>query len=171
MFKLDESTIDYGAWSAAVSCSDDNNEPDSPVPPTADVDVTEVQRASVSFTIKSSDATDFAYIIAEQGADAPASAEVIFETGTTGILENGSVAVVSNEVEGGKSYVVYAAVRKINPYVYSEISITDFNTDIPYTSMITLNRVGINDLHSISRNLKALKSSKNLSCARMTTRP
>ena len=34
------------------SCSDDNNEPDSPVPPTADVDVTEVQRASVSFTIK-----------------------------------------------------------------------------------------------------------------------
>ncbi len=127
------------------SCSDDNNEPDSPVPPTADVDVTEVQRASVSFTIKSSDATDFAYIIAEHDADAPASAEVIFETGTTGILENGSVAVVSNEVEGGKSYVVYAAVRKINPYVYSEISITDFNTDIPYTSMITLNRVGIND--------------------------
>ncbi len=127
------------------SCSDDDNASEIIQPPTVSVKVTSVQRSSVSFSIESADGTDYAYIITEKGADAPESAEAIFNEGTNGMLDKGTAKISTPEVEGGKEFVIYTAVRKINPYVYSEIVSTEVNTDIPYTDMVTLNKIGFTD--------------------------
>ena len=126
------------------SCSDDNGS-EILGAPTAALEVTSVQRSSVEFTISSPDGADYAYVVTEKGASAPESAEAIFSEGTSGMLENGTVKVNSPEVEGGKEYVIYAAVRKINPYVYSDVISADVNTNLPYSDILTLDKIGFTD--------------------------
>ncbi|MDE6153460.1 MAG: hypothetical protein K2G21_04870 [Muribaculaceae bacterium] len=128
-----------------TACSDDNEPSESYEPPTLKVNVNAVERAYVEFTIESTDGTDYAYIITEKGENAPESAEDIFKNGTSGILPGSSVKVKTPEVEGGKEFVIYSAVRKINPYIYSQIEVTDINTDIPYSGILTMNKIGFTD--------------------------
>ncbi len=126
------------------SCSDDNGSEILDAP-SVDIKVTSVQRSSVEFTISSPDGADYAYIITEKGASAPESAEAIFSEGTSGMLENGTVKINAPEVEGGKEYVVYAAARKINPYIYSDVITADVNTNLPYSDIVTLDKIGFTD--------------------------
>lgn len=53
--------------------------------------------------------------------------------------------VTTLDVEGGKKFDIYVAVRRINPYVYSEVKKVDLNTDLPYNDLVTLDRVGKTD--------------------------
>lgn len=136
-----------GAATTVQSCSDDDEKTPAPVPPTATVSVKDVQRTQATFEIISNDAADYAYIVAEKSETAAVTdAEELFENGTVGYLTDGKADVTTFDIEGGKEYEIYAAVRKINPYVYSEIIRTDLNTDIPYTAIATLNKVGLTDI-------------------------
>ncbi len=112
--------------------------------PTASVTVDEISRTSVTFTITSADAQDYAYSIVEKGSEA-ATAEELFQTGENGMFESGKVIVTREDLEGDKEYTLCYAVRKINPLVYSELYTTDLSTAIPYTEMLTLDKVGYTD--------------------------
>ena len=129
-----------------ASCGDDDTPVvPTPEPPEFTVKIVETNRTSVDFTITSEKAADYAYMIAEEGSNEITSAEDLFEKGTTGILENGKADVNSKDIEGNKNYELYVATRSINPYVYSEVSVLPLSTDIPYTKLLTLNKVGTTD--------------------------
>lgn len=130
-----------------VSCSDDDKTiAVSYEPPVHKVTVNDVQRTQTNFTIEAPQGSDYAYIIVEKGDEPVTDAEQLFKTGTVGMLEDGKAEVVSNDIEGAKEYVVYTAVRRINPYVYSEVIATDLSTNIPYTDLITLDKIGLTDV-------------------------
>lgn len=129
---------------ALTSCSDDDNSTFTPTPPSLSVNVSEVQRTYVNFAIQSATGVDYAYQVVPLGQPAP-TAEEIFANGKSGILENGAATIKAIDVEGGNEYTVYAAVRKINPYVYSDVVSTEVNTDIPFTNIVTLDKVGYTD--------------------------
>lgn len=121
-----------------------NEKPVEPTAPSASVKVDELSRTEVKFTISSSDAQDYAFIIAEKGTQVT-SAEELFETGENGMLENGTATITSSDIEGAKEYTLFVAVRKINPYVYSEVYSAELNTDIPYTELLTMSNIGYTD--------------------------
>lgn len=73
------------------------------------------------------------------------TAEELFTDGTIGQFEKGVAEVTTLDVEGGKKFDIYVAVRRINPYVYSEVKKIDLNTDLPYTDLVTLERIGKTD--------------------------
>lgn len=136
---------------AAISCEEkvpedggDNTGPDDKVEvvaPIASVEVTELERTSVSFTIKSDSDGDYAWTIvpADQTIE---SAEELFESGKTGMFgEEKTFSTTYNELEGGMKYNLYVAVRKINPYVYSELLSETLSTEFEYKDMITLEKV------------------------------
>ena len=131
-----------------LSCSDDDDKslPGSYEAPSHKVTVENVQRTQTTFTIEAPQASDYAYIIAEKGETPVTDAEELFKSGTVGQLEDGKVSATSYDSEGAKDYVVYTAVRRINPYVYSEVIATDLSTNIPYTDLITLDKVGLTDV-------------------------
>ncbi len=107
------------------------------------IDDDAVQRTKVTFTIVSADASDYAYVLVENDAQPITNPEELFETGITGMLEDGKATITTTDIEGDKEYVIYSAVRRINPYVYSDVDVTHLSTtDIPYTELVTLNKVG-----------------------------
>lgn len=136
-----------GCSATMSSCSDDNTTPTPPSqePPSLSVQVGNTERTRIDFTIQSQNAADYAYMVAESGSDEPPTAEDIFRDGKSGLLENGSVSLSTLDVEGNKQYSLYVAVRKINPYIYSEVKKIDLSTDIPYTKLLTLNKIGRTD--------------------------
>lgn len=126
-----------------VSCDDDKTpEPEPITPPTYSVEVQDIQRTQATFTITSTEATDYAYAICEKEDEPVTDAESLFETGTTGMLEEGKATITTTDIEGAKEYVIYSAVRRINPFIYSEVKVTPLSTDIEYTELVTLNKVG-----------------------------
>ncbi len=127
-----------------ISCEPTGEEPDQPTVPTASVVVDEITRTSVTFTITSEDAQDFVYAIIENGTSITSSQE-LFETGKSGMFEGKNVTITENNLEGNKEYTLYVAVRKINPYVYSEIYTQDLSTNIAYTQMLTIDKIGYTD--------------------------
>lgn len=131
---------------AMSSCNDDDKEilPEK-ITPTFDVSVNKIQRTQVDFSIKSDAAADYAYVIKESGSSYSPTAEELFETGTIGQFENGVATVTTLDVEGGKTFDLYVAVRSINPYVYSEVSKIDLSTNIDYSDIVTLDRIGKTD--------------------------
>lgn len=137
----------FALQATVTSCSDDDENEVTPnfEPPTFYIHVNEVQRTEANFTVSSSKAADYAYIITEAGSVEEYTAEDIFENGTVGVLENGAAKVTTLDVEGGKKYEVYVAVRRINPYVYSEVTKFDIDTDMPYVNLVTLDRIGMTD--------------------------
>lgn len=139
---------------AAISCEEkvpedggDNTGPDDKVEvvaPIVSVEVTELERTSVSFTIKSDSPGDYAWTIVP-ASEAVANAEDLFKSGNTGMFGSSNTAeIVYNELEGGNKYMLYAAVRKINPYVYSELVSEEVSTEFAYESLITLEKVSTN---------------------------
>ncbi len=128
------------------SCSDDeNNTPPAIASPSLEVNIDNVSRTSVNFTIQSSDAVDYAYIITEKDPQEEITAEYLFNEGTFGLFENDKVSISNIDIEGGKEYTLYTAVRKINPYVYSEIIETEISTNLAYTDVVTLEKIGTTD--------------------------
>ena len=132
---------------AAISCKGPQQEEpqdDPVVAPAATVDVNALDRTSVTFTISSDFPGDYAWAIVS-GTDKVASAEALFSTGNSGMFDaSQKVEVKYNELEGGNEYSLYYAVRKINPYVYSELYVEPLSTDFPYEDMITLEKVTTN---------------------------
>ncbi len=127
-----------------TSCKPQDENPDKTTPPTATIKIDELTRTSVTFTITTDDALDFAYTIIENGT-APATAEEIFESGESGMFEGKRVTITEDDLEGNKDYTLYVAVRKVNPYVYSEICSESLSTKIEYTEMLTLDKIGYTD--------------------------
>ena len=132
---------------AAISCKGPQQEEpqdDPVVAPTATVEVNALDRTSVTFTISSDSPGDYAWAIVH-GTDKVTSAEALFSTGHSGMFDaSQKVEVKYNELEGGNEYSLYYAVRKINPYVYSELYVEPLSTDFPYEDMITLEKVTTN---------------------------
>lgn len=129
-----------------ASCSDSDNEAPAPEPPTINVSITDVQRTQADFTIQSTGAADYAYVIVESDPEYVApTAEALFEEGTTGTLEDGTANITTYDIEGEKEYDLYVATRKINPYVYSEVEKYALNTNIAYDGIVTMNRIGQTD--------------------------
>ena len=120
---------------AAISCKGPQQEEpqdDPVVAPTATVEVNALDRTSVTFTISSDSPGDYAWAIVH-GTDKVTSAEALFSTGHSGMFDaSQKVEVKYNELEGGNEYRLYYAVRKINPYVYSELYVEPLSTDVPY---------------------------------------
>lgn len=128
------------------SCSDDDNSiTPTPEPPTLNVSVTDIQRTQIDFSVQSSGAVDYAFIVKESDPAYMPTAQELFQEGTTGMMEDGQASISTLDVEGGKQFDLYVAVRKINPYVYSEVKKLDLNTDIAYTDIVTLDRIGKTD--------------------------
>ena len=136
-----------GLSAAVASCSDDDDKVIAPnmEPPTFNITVSEVQRTQAEFSISSAEAADYAYIVAEPNESYMPTAEELFTDGTIGQFEKGVAEVTTLDVEGGKKFDIYVAVRRINPYVYSEVKKIDLNTDLPYTDLVTLERIGKTD--------------------------
>lgn len=111
------------------------------VQPLVSVEVGELTRTSVTFTIKSDSPGDYAWAILPAGEQV-ADSETLFETGETGMFDSSNeTEVTCTDIEGSKEYCLYAAVRKINPYVYSELSITEISTKAVYDEMITMEKI------------------------------
>lgn len=129
------------------SCNDDS-ETVLPVsePPTLSVQVADVQRTQATFEISSTDGVDYAYIVAEKNTMTIDDATEIFKNGTVGYLKDGKTSATTYDIHGGAEFEVFAAVRKINPYVYSEVYKADLNTDIPYNKIVTLDKVGLTEI-------------------------
>lgn len=133
-------------------------EPETPVPddpdkepevvaPVVSLEVDELERTKIAFTIKSDSPGDYAWAILSS-EEAVGSAEDLFksedafELAGVGMFDDSGTAVIKCEqLEGGKSYKLYAAARKINPYVYSELLCEDVSTEFSYEEMITLEKV------------------------------
>ena len=132
---------------AITSCSDDDNNDVTPnlEPPTFSVRIDKVQRTQAEFSVLSTQASDYAYIVTESDAMEEPTAEDIFTDGNIGQIEDGVAKVTTLDVEGGKKFDVYVATRRINPYVYSEVTKVNLDTDMPYTNIVTLDRVGKTD--------------------------
>lgn len=132
-----------------ISCSDDDKEdPGQPVfdAPEFEVSVTSVERTAATFTMRSAEAADYAYVVVDDAADAvEPTVEDLFENGIVGRFADGVAEVTTLDVEGSKTYSIYVAVRRINPYVYSEVKKIALDTNLEYTDIVTLDRVGVND--------------------------
>lgn len=137
---------------AATSCNEtpqqeiEDDPIDAPVAPNALIAVTSLDRTSVSFSIISDSPGDYAWKIVK-GTENFENAEALFKSGTTGMFgSDNKVSVTDNNLEGGNEYTLYYAVRKINPYVYSELYKETLSTDFPYEDMITLEKVTTNSI-------------------------
>ena len=132
---------------AAISCKGPQQEEpqeDPVVAPTATVEINALDRTSVTFTISSDSPGDYVWAIVPE-TEKIASAEELFSNGNSGMFTSAQkVEVTYNELEGGNEYSLYYAVRKINPFVYSELYVEPVSTDFPYEDMITLEKVTTN---------------------------
>ncbi len=126
-----------------VSCSDDDDATVNYEPPVHKVAIDDLQRTQATFSVEAPEAADFAYIIVDKNEAPVTDAEEIFKNGTVAMLKDGKGTATTFDIEGAKDYVVYTAVRRINPYVYSEVIATDLSTNLPYTDIVTLDKVGL----------------------------
>lgn len=128
----------------ALACRETPEVPeqDDPVTaPAASIEVGEQTRTSITFTIGSDAPGDYAWDIVDAG-ETFQDAEELFKTGKSGMFgQSNSVTLTYNELEGGKQYTLYYAVRKINPYVYSDLKSESITTEFAYEDMITLEKV------------------------------
>lgn len=127
-----------------LGCSDDDeSKVVTSIPPSINLEVSDVTRTTASFSISSSDATDYAYVILPD-AEKIADAKTLFKEGTAGIFEKDSqtAKITLTDLTGDSNYMLYAAVRTINPFVYSEILSQPIDTHKPYSGMISLESVG-----------------------------
>ena len=109
--------------------------------PTATITVDNLERTTVTFTITSDIAGDYAwaFVPAEQKIE---TAEALFESHTNGMLDGSKkITITYNSLEGGNSYSIYYAVRQINPFVYSDLCVEPISTEFGYEDMITLEKV------------------------------
>ena len=132
---------------AAVSCKEtpqDEPQDDPVTAPVASVEVNALDRTSITFTISSDSPGDYAWTIVPSTKKIN-SAEGLFTEGTTGMFGTSQKAEITyNELEGGNEYSLYYAVRKINPFTYSELYCEPVSTVFPYEDMITLEKVTTN---------------------------
>lgn len=122
------------------ACKENPIEPSTPTPPDVRVKITSLTRTEVAFTIESY-ASDYVYAILPKG-ETPTDAKAFFKEGKCGYLEKAKATVVSTDIEGGQEYQLVVATRQINPYNYSEITVVDLSTNLPYTSPLTIEKVG-----------------------------
>lgn len=132
---------------AVVSCEEKPDSPiedppvETPAAPVASVEVVSLDRTTVSFKIKSDSDGDYAWQIVPAD-ETIESAEALFESGKTGMFGSTRTADITyTELEGGHTYNIFVAVRKINPYVYSELKCEEVSTEFEYEDMITLEKV------------------------------
>lgn len=131
-----------------VAC-EENKQPiegpeEQPTLPIATVELGELTRTSVSFTIKSDSPGDYVWKIVPS-SETISDSEALFGSGKTGMFNSSnSIDITYNELEGGKEYSLYVAVRKINPYIYSELVVEEIVTAKAYTEMITLEKATTN---------------------------
>jgi hypothetical protein len=132
---------------STVSCKGPQQEEpqeDPVVAPTASVEINSLDRTSVTFTITSDSPGDYVWALVPE-TEQISSAEDLFAKGNSGMFTSSQrVEVTYNELEGGNEYSLYYAVRKINPFVYSELYVESVSTDFPYEEMITLEKVTTN---------------------------
>ena len=129
-----------------LSCDKKEITENNPAPPTANIKISNVTRTSADITIETDAAADYAYAIVNDSESISfSSAEELFEKGNTAIFESGSVTIHTDELTGGQKYTVYAATRKINPFVYSEIATAKIDSEIAYTEAATLENIGLTD--------------------------
>ena len=120
---------------------DGGKEGGTPPPPAVAVAVNEVTRTTASFTITTDGASDYAYAVLP-ASETVADAEALFETGTVAVFETGKTVDISvGDLTGDTEYKLYAAVRNINPFSYSELVSASVDTHVAYTDMITLESV------------------------------
>ena len=128
-----------------LSCDKKEITGDNPAP-SANIKISNVTRTSADITIETDAAADYAYAIVNDSESISfSSAEELFEKGKTAIFESGSVTIHTDELTGGQKYTVYAATRKINPFVYSELTSAKIDADIDYTEAATLEHIGLTD--------------------------
>ena len=65
---------------------------------------------------------------------------------TSTSCRSGTATINNLDFEGGKEYTLFVATRKINPYVYSELYTKEISTNLPYTEMVTLEKVGLTSI-------------------------
>lgn len=113
----------------------------SQIAPVATIKIDDLDRTSVTFTIKSDSPGDYAWTIVPT-SETVENAEALFAGSTNGMFgSSNEIQVTYNELEGGNEYNLYYAVRKINPYVYSELYCESVSTDFGYEEMITLEKL------------------------------
>lgn len=125
------------------SCNrpDPEPEPEQPTAPVSSISILDLSRTSITFKIGSDAPGDYAWAIVPAG-ETIEKAEDLFGSGyNNGMFDETNVATITyNQLEGNKEYALYYAVRKINPYVYSEIKSEEISTIFAYESMITLEK-------------------------------
>lgn len=121
-----------------------SNPPQEEVPvikPVVTVEIGEVKRTEVTFSISSDSPGDYAWTILPAGQTV-SSSEELFENGSVGMFEGSEPQEITyTNLEGGKEYNLYAAVRKLNPYVYSELSVNELSTEFIYEDVITMEKI------------------------------
>lgn len=98
----------------------------------------------MSFKLVTDKAEDYVYAVLPADATVPESAEALFETGTVGMFTTKEAVAIDRTISANNDYVLYAAARTINPYVYSEIVSEQIDTHMDYTQSITLDAVSRN---------------------------
>lgn len=112
--------------------------------PVASIKIDALDRTSITFSIKSDSPGEYAWTIVPS-TETVENAEALFANSTNDMFgSSNEIQVTYNELEGGNEYNLYYAVRKINPYVYSELYCEPISTVFPYEDMITLEKVTTN---------------------------
>lgn len=130
---------------ALASCSDDGTTPPPPEKPDVNVSIDNLSRTELTFTVSSQTGSDYAYAILPKGAFYT-TAEAVFRHGEFAMMSQGTATINNLDFEGGKEYTLFVATRKINPYVYSELYTKEISTNLPYTEMMTLEKVGLTSI-------------------------
>lgn len=131
-----------------MSCSDDKTPEVGPLPPPIDkvapeltIEVLVLDRTEVSFKLVTDKAEDYVYAVLPADAAAPESAEALFKEGTVGMFTTKEAVAIDRTLCANNKYVLYAAARTINPYVYSNVVSEELDTHMDYTQSITLDAV------------------------------
>ncbi len=127
---------------AITSCNTKTPTPEpEPTAPVASITVSEVSRTSVTFKIASDAPGDYAWAIVPAGQTITTAEDLFGDNYNNGMFDDNNVVTITyNQLEGNKEYSLYYAVRKINPYVYSELKSEDISTVFGYEEMITLEK-------------------------------
>lgn len=127
---------------AITSCGQKTPAPEpEPTAPVASITVSDLSRTSITFKISSDAPGDYAWAIVPAGQTIETAEDLFGPDYNNGMFDDSNIATVTyNQLEGNKEYTLYYAVRKINPYVYSEIKSEEVSTVSGYESMITLEK-------------------------------
>ena len=125
------------------SCNrpDPEPEPEQPTAPVSSISILDLSRTSITFKIGSDAPGDYAWAILPAGEKIEKAEDLFGTAYNNGMFDETNIATITyNQLEGNKEYALYYAVRKINPYVYSEIKSEDISTVFAYEDMITLEK-------------------------------